>query len=52
MLVSTYASKDTLKKYQELWNKIRDIITSVANMMTIMMKDIRKSNFNQMMIYL
>ena len=30
-LVSTDESKDTLKKYDELWNKIRDLIGSVTN---------------------
>ena len=31
MLVSTDESKETLNKYEELWNKIRDLIRSVAN---------------------
>ena len=31
MLVTTDESKDTLKKYEELWNKIRDLIRSVTN---------------------
>ena len=30
-LVSTDESKDTLKKCEELWNKIRDFIRSVSN---------------------
>ena len=30
-LVSTYESKDTWKKYEELWNKIRNIIGSITN---------------------
>ena len=30
-LVSTDESKDTLKKYDELWNKIRDLIGSITN---------------------
>ena len=30
-LVSTYESKDTWKKYEELWNKIRNMIGSITN---------------------
>ena len=30
-LVPTDESKDTLKKYEELWNKIRDLIRSITN---------------------
>ena len=30
-LVPTGESNDTLKKYEELWNKIRDLIRSVTN---------------------
>ena len=30
-LVSTYESKDTWKKYEELWNKTRNIIGSITN---------------------
>ena len=30
-LVPTKQSKDTLKRYEELWNKIRDIIRSITN---------------------
>ena len=29
MLVPTDESKDTLKKYEELWNKIRDLINLI-----------------------
>ena len=31
MLVPIDESKGTLKKYEELWNKIRDLIRSIAN---------------------
>ena len=31
MLVSTDESKDTLKRFEELWSKIRDLIRSVTN---------------------
>ena len=31
MLVSTDKNKDTLKKYAELWDKIKDLIRSVTN---------------------
>ena len=31
MLVSTDESKDTLQKYEELWNKIRNLIISTTN---------------------
>ena len=30
-LVSTYESKNTLKEYEKLWNKIRDLITSMTH---------------------
>ena len=30
-LVPTHESKDTLKKDEELWNKIRDLIRSLTN---------------------
>ena len=30
-LVPTDESKDTLKKYEEIWSKIRDLIRSVSN---------------------
>ena len=30
-LFSTDESKDTIKKYEELWNKIRDLIRSITN---------------------
>ena len=30
-LVPTDKSKDTLKKYEELWSKIRDLIRSITN---------------------
>ena len=31
MLVSTDKIKDTLKKYTELWDKIKDLIKSITN---------------------
>ena len=30
-LVTVDESKDTLKRYEELWNKIRDLIRSITN---------------------
>ena len=30
MLVSTHESKDTVKKYEKLWNRIRDFIRPVT----------------------
>ena len=30
-LVPTGESKETLKKYEELWNKIKDLIRSITN---------------------
>ena len=30
-LVSAYENKDTLKRYEELWSKIRDLIISITN---------------------
>ena len=30
-LVSTNENKDTLKRYEELWSKIRDLIISITN---------------------
>ena len=30
-VIPTDESKDTLKKYEELWNKIRDLIRSITN---------------------
>ena len=31
MLIHTVESKDTLKTYEELWNKIRNLVRSRAN---------------------
>ena len=31
MVVSTDESKETLKKYEELWSEIRDLIRSISN---------------------
>ena len=30
-LVPTNEGKDTLKKYEELWNKIKDLVKSIIN---------------------
>ena len=30
-LIPTDESKDTLRRYEELWNKIRDLISSITN---------------------
>ena len=43
-------SKDTLKKYEKLWNKIRDLIRSTSNNMDHYEKNIWKSNLIQMII--
>ena len=39
-LVSTNESKEILKKYEELWSKIRDLISSITKNSGIMMKNI------------
>ena len=31
MLIHTVESKDTLKTYEELWNKIRNLVRSITN---------------------
>ena len=31
ILVPTDESKDTLKKYKEMWSKVRDLIRSITN---------------------
>ena len=43
-LVPTDESKDTLKKFEELWNKIRDLIRSATITQTIMTKNIWEAN--------
>ena len=52
MLVSTDESKNIHKKYEELWNKIRDFLDQNLITQTIIMKNISKSKLIQMMIYL
>ena len=39
-LVSTIESKEIIKKYEELWSKIRDLIRSITKNQMIMMKNI------------
>ena len=52
MLVSTDESKNIRKKYEELWNKIRDFLDQNLITQTIIMKNISKSKLIQMIIYL
>ena len=50
-LVSTNENKEIIKKYEDLWSQIRDIISSIIkNSETILLKSIWKSNLIQMMI--
>ena len=50
-LVSTNENKEIIKKYEDLWNQIRDIISSIIkNSEMILLKSIWKSNLIQMMI--
>ena len=51
-LVSTDESKNIRKKYEELWNKIRDFLVQNLITQTIIMKNVSKSKLIQMMIYL
>ena len=51
-LVSTDESKNIRKKYEDLWNKIRDFLDQNLITQTIIMKNISKSKLIQMMIYL
>ena len=39
-LVFTDENKDTLRKYEKIWNQIKDIIRSVTNNSDIMMKTV------------
>ena len=39
-LVLTDESKDTLKAYEELWSKVRDVIRSITNNSDIMIRNI------------
>ena len=52
--VPTNESKEKIKKNEELWIKIRDLIRSITKtlMIMIMMKNIYQSNLIQMMNYL
>ena len=45
-LVTTDESNDTLKKYEELWNKIRDLIKSIINNSDNYHKKYMKIKFN------
>ena len=50
-LVSTNENKEIIKKYEDLWSQIRDIISSIIkNSEMILLKSIWKSNSIQMMI--
>ena len=50
-LVSTNENKEIIKKYEDLWSQIRDIISSIIkNSEMILLKSIWKSNLIQMMI--
>ena len=42
----TNASKDTLKKYEELWDKITDLIRSVTNNLNNYNEKYMKTKFN------
>ena len=42
-LVPTNASKEKIKKYVELWSKVRDIIRSITKTQMVMMKNIFKN---------
>ena len=44
MLVPTNESKENIKKYEEKWIKIRDLIRSITKNSDIMKKNLRKSN--------
>ena len=51
-LVSTNESKETIKKYEELWSKIRDLIRSVTKNSDDYDEKYIKPYFIRMMIYL
>ena len=52
-LIPTDKSKDTAKKYEEIWSKVKFLIKSRNKKSDdIMMKNIWKSNSIQIMIYL
>ena len=43
-LVSTNESKEKIKKYGELWSKIRHLIRTITKNLTVMIKNTWKSN--------
>ena len=45
-LVPTNEGKDALKKYKELWDKIRDLIRSTTNKTDYYVKKYMKIKFN------
>ena len=45
-LISTDGSKDTIKKYEELWSKIRNLIRLIANNSNIYDEKYMKIKFN------
>ena len=45
-LVPTDESKDTLKKHEELWKKIRDLMRSITNNLENYDKKYMKINFH------
>ena len=51
-LVSTNESKEIIKKYEELWSRIRDLIWSINKNSDECDEKIRKPNLIQMMSYL
>ena len=46
MLVPTNEGKDTLKKYEELWSKVRDVSISIINNWDNFGEKFMKSIFN------
>ena len=46
MLVPTNEGKDTLKKYEELWSKVRDVSISITNNWDNFGEKFMKSIFN------
>ena len=51
-LVSTNESKEIIKKYEELWSRIRDLIWSINKNSDECDEKIQKPNLIQMMSYL
>ena len=52
MLVPTDKSKKVMKKFQEVWSKIRDLMRPMTNSSDDYNKKYMKVKFNLMMIYL